>query len=194
MALAGHAGEQFVMAGAVKDRNVEACMHDNGAHLRAQAERFLRERLRPAVYRDRERVELARWDVPDEPVPAVEAIAQECAPYTLGQAGGRPWGTTWFRVRGTVPHRWTVEQDAEPELIVDVGFNDVQTGFQAEATAYTRDGRIIKAVEPLNRYVTLSSAPGESVEVFIEAAANPDVINDWTFAPTPMGSKATAGD
>lgn len=33
-------------------------MHDSSAHLRAQAERFLRERLRPALYRDRERVEL----------------------------------------------------------------------------------------------------------------------------------------
>lgn len=169
-------------------------MHDNGAHLRAQADRFLRERLRPAVYRARERVELARWDVPGEPVPAAEAITAEYTPYSLGQAWGRPWGTTWFRVRGTVPQRWAEEQGAEPELIVDVGFNDVQTGFQAEATAYTRDGRIIKAVEPLNRYVTLSSAPGEAVEVFIEAAANPDVINDWTFTPTPMGSKATAGE
>ncbi|MFF2271717.1 alpha-mannosidase [Agromyces sp. NPDC058136] len=97
------------------------------------------------------------------------------------------------------------------ELVVDLGFSPVTPGFQAEALVWRPDGTIVKAVEPRNRAVpiellaaggfetrpTSSGAPqpaGEAAVVYLEAASNPDVMQDWTFAPTLRGEWETAGD
>ena len=32
------------------------------------------------------------------------------------------------------------------------------------------------------------------MDFYVEAAANPDVAQGWSFAPTPLGDKATSGD
>ncbi|MPV35577.1 alpha-mannosidase [Georgenia subflava] len=127
-----------------------------------------------------------------EPVPFAEAVRAEYAPFAVGSAWGRPWSTTWFHVTGTVPADWS-EPGTRPELVVDLGFTDAQSGFQAEGTAYTPDGVIIKAVEPRNRYVPLPDGPGSAVDLYLEAAANPDLSGGWRFAPTPLGDRATAG-
>jgi hypothetical protein len=50
---------------------------------------------------------------------------------------------------------------------------------------------VVKAVEPRNRHVPLT---GPSIELYIEAAANPDVADGFSFQPTPLGDKSTAGD
>ncbi|HKH08299.1 MAG TPA: hypothetical protein VKA62_05055, partial [Agromyces sp.] len=76
-------------------------MHDNAALVRARIDRFVEERLKPALYRDRAALEITAWEVPDEPVPFAEAVAQGFEPFTIGSAWGRPWGTTWFHVVGS---------------------------------------------------------------------------------------------
>ena len=75
--------------------------------------------------------------------------------------------------------------------MVDLGFGDNQADFTAEGLAYAADGTVIKGIAPRNAYVPLTgSGP---VELYLEAAANPNVGGDWTFSPTPYGDLATAG-
>ncbi|RXZ67336.1 alpha-mannosidase [Agromyces albus] len=167
-------------------------MHDNSALVRARIARFAQERVKPAIYRDTAALTLSAWEVPDEPVPFAEAIGQTFEPFTVGSAWGKPWGTTWFHVTGTVPEAWQ-GLDGVVELVVDLGFLSGQSGFQAEGLVFDPAGRIIKAIEPFNDHVPVEVGPGGTVDVYIEAASNPDVGSDWSFRPTPVGDKATAG-
>ncbi len=164
-------------------------MHDDSHLVLGRIARFTRERLLPAVHRDHRPLGVTAWVVPGEPVPFAEALVQEFAPFAIGSEWGRPWGTVWFHVTGTVPDGWT-----DPaELAVNLGFGGAQPGFQAEGTAYTADGTVIGAIEPRRRHLPLGPA-GSAVDLYVEAAANPDVAGPWTFSPTPLGDLATAGD
>jgi alpha-mannosidase len=166
-------------------------MHDNSPLTEARIARFVAERLRPAVYRSVVDVEISAWEVPDEPVPFAVAVDAEFVPFAVGQPWGRPWGTVWFRVTGEIPASWDAV-GTRPELVVDLSFSTAAPGFQAEGMAYAADGTIIKALEPLNNYVP-AGAPGDRIELYIEAAANPNIAVDFTFVPTTLGDKATAG-
>lgn len=166
-------------------------MHDDSSLVLARITRFTRERLVPAVHRDHLPLTVSAWEVPGEPVPFAEAVRQEFTPFAIGTPWGRPWGTVWFRVTGTVPADWT-DPTTRPELAVDLGFGGAQPGFQAEGTAYTADGVVISAIEPRRRHVPLGPA-GSAIDLYVEAAANPDVAGTWTFSPTPFGDLATAG-
>lgn len=167
-------------------------MHDTTHLIQTRVERFLVERLRPALYRETAAVDLEAWEVEDEPVPFAVARAQQYRPIATGDPWGRPWGTVWLRVSGTIPQHW-VDDDASTELLVDLGYTTRMPGFQAEGQAYDADGVIIKALEPLNQYVPLTAAAGQTVELYIEAAGNPDLWQGYKFEPNPLGDKATAG-
>src|SRR5699024_5697472 len=54
------------------------------------------------------------------------------------------------------------------------------------------EGETVKAINPYNQYLTLEA--GQEVDLYLECAANPNVPGDWTFAPTALGDKATAGE
>ncbi|MBT2516166.1 alpha-mannosidase [Streptomyces sp. ISL-90] len=167
-------------------------MHDNSALVRARIARFVEERVKPALYRDSAQLTLSAWEVPDEPVPFAEAVGQAFEPFTIGSPWGKPWGTTWFHVTGTVPEVWE-GLDGMVELVIDLGFLSGQSGFQAEGLVFDPAGRILKAIEPFNSHVPVGVGPGGRIDVYIEAASNPDVGSDWSFRPTPVGDKATAG-
>lgn len=169
-------------------------MHYNAALIEARVRRFLGERVTPSLYRDSELLDLSFWEVPDEPVPFSAAVGEQYLPTEHGMAWGRPWGTVWFHAEGKVPASWAEEQDVQVELVVDLGFTPGQPGFQAEGTVYTGTGSIIKGVEPLNRGVRLDVGFGAGIDLYVEAAANPNVAQDFLFIPTPYGDKATAGD
>lgn len=169
--------------------------HFSTQHVRDQAERLMRQKLKPALYRDREPVAIEASEVDGEPVPFGQAVPQSFEEVSLGLRWGRPWGTTWFHVTGEIPERFADVEGTSVELVVDLGFDATQTGFQCEALAYTPEGKVLKAVEPFNRYVRLpETAAGSVVDVYLEAASNPDVINDWTFDPTWEGSRSTMGE
>jgi alpha-mannosidase len=167
-------------------------VHDDSALVPPRIARFVRERLTPALYRHRVPVEVTAWTAPGEPVPFAEAVRQEFAPFEVGSPWGRPWGTVWFHLAGEVPATWT-DPGTRPELVVDLGFSSAQPGFQAEGLAYTADGAVVAAVEPLNAHVPLHGGAGSAVDVYLEAASNPNTAGHWTFAPTPLGDLATAG-
>lgn len=168
-------------------------MHDQRALLEDRLNRFVTEHLQPAIYRDRRPAELSWWQTPGEPVPFDAAIRQSFEPVEVGTRWGRPWGTTWFHVTGAVPEGWLINgslpDGTDAELVVDLGFGP-GPGFQAEALAWRPDGVALKAVAPLNNYVPLD--PQARVDLYLEAASNPNVGS--AFTPTPYGDPATAGD
>lgn len=171
-------------------------MHDDSRLVQARIDRFVRERLHPAVYRSAVALTIGAWEVPDEPVPFAVAVRQQFEPFSAGSSWGKPWGTTWFHVTGTVPATWTPSSEPSQvriEIVVDLGFETADPGFQVEGTAYSSGGTILKAVESLNRWVPVTVGAGEAIDVYIEAAANPDLAQSWSFARTPYGDKATAG-
>lgn len=166
-------------------------MHDNSSLVEARIQRFVQERLHPAVYARTERVELQSWIAPGEPVPFADAVTQTFEPFAVGTAWGRAWSTMWLHVTGVIP---AVDAGQRAELVFDLGFNAAEPGFQAEGTVFRPDGSIVKAVEPRNAYVPLEGSAGDPIDLYLEAAANPDIAEGWTFAPTPLGEWGTAGD
>lgn len=167
-------------------------MHDGTSLLRARIDRLVSQRLTPARYRAKAAVTLAAWETPGEPIPFAEATAQVFKSFSKGDLWGTPWGTTWFHITGDVPSAWHGIDETTIELIADIGFTDTRTGFQCEGLAYDVSGRLLKGVEPDNRYVRLDQ-DATSVNLYLEAASNPDVINEWTFVPTDMGRRETSG-
>ncbi|MDK1328113.1 glycoside hydrolase family 38 C-terminal domain-containing protein [Arthrobacter sp. zg-Y1143] len=169
-------------------------MHENRELVEARINRFLRERLPGRVWRERQAAALAVWEAPGEPVPFSLAVGRDYRPFSTGSPWGAPWGTTWFRVSGTVPEGWEPGNGNRAELLIDLGFPGGGPGFGAEALVYTPDGGIVKAVEQRNMFVPLPQAPGEAFEFYVEAASNPNVAAGFTFAPTPLGDRNTAGE
>jgi len=169
-------------------------LHDDRRITEVRLDRFVRERIIPAVYSRSVPLTLSSWDVPDEPVPVMEALRHEFAPQEPGAPWGKPWGTKWLRLQGDVPEGWGTDPETTVEILVDLGFTTEIPGFQCEGIAWRPDGTIIKAISPRNQYIPLKLlGSGMAVDFYVEAAANPDVAQGWTFAPTPYGDKATAG-
>jgi alpha-mannosidase len=155
-------------------------------------DRVYRDGLLPACSAISAPLAVDRWEAPGEPVPFTEAVANEFEAFAPGTVWGRPWGTTWLRVRGTVPADWPA--DAQIDLDVDLGFSRAQPGFQAEGLFWSVDGEPLSGVEPRNSSLRLRGVrPGADLDVYVEAASNPDVGSDWTFRPTHLGDLATAG-
>ncbi|MGX9902171.1 alpha-mannosidase [Arthrobacter sp. SA17] len=93
-----------------------------------------------------------------------------------------------------MPDSWGTLPDTTVEIVVDLGFTTELPGFQCEGIAWRPDGTIIKAISPRNQYVPLKLlGSGMAIDFYVEAAANPDVAQGWTFAPSPYGDKVTAG-
>jgi alpha-mannosidase len=169
-------------------------LHDDRRITEVRLDRFVRERILPAVYTRSVPLTLSSWDVPDEPVTVMEALRHDFVPQEPGAAWGKPWATKWLRLQGDVPESWGTEPDTAVEIVVDLGFTTEIPGFQCEGIAWRPDGTIIKAISPRNQYIPLKLlGSGMAVDFYVEAAANPDVAQGWTFAATPYGDKATAG-
>lgn len=173
-------------------------MHDRTALAEMRIDRFITERLRPALYRRRIPLAIGAWEVDGEPVPFAVAERAIYRPFSVGLRWGRPWDTTWFAVTGEIPSGWrdpagALPVDTRAELVVDLGFTTGQSGFQAEALVWGRDGVPIKGVAPFNTAVAGAVDAAGRVDVLIEAASNPDVGSLFSFEPTPLGDPATAG-
>ena len=165
-------------------------MHDDRRLLEARLNRFLRDHVEPAIYQASAPLALTAWRVPGEPVSFADAARRDFTSIDVGAAWGEPWSTLWIHAVGEVPTDWSGVASTEPEVVIDLGFTG-GAGFQAEALAYRADGSMIKAVSPFNSYLPIT--PGEPVEFYLEAAANPD-IGSTGFLPTPNGDPATAID
>ena len=161
-------------------------MHTSATLILRRVDRLVHERLQPAVIADRRPLQLAAWEAPGEPVPFTHAVAQAYQPASAGMAWGAPWSTTWLRARGQTPADWPTDNRHRIELAVDLGFTGSGPGFQAEGLVYRADGTILEAISPRNQRVRLDD-PRVGVDVYIEAAGNPDVSNFDDFQPTSLG-------
>jgi alpha-mannosidase len=164
------------------------CVREENAVLDGRIMRVLHEFVRPARSGQSAPLEISAYHVAGEPVPAEVALGAEYEPFSVGQAWGPAWGTTWFRLRGSVPHKWAGRQVA---MRFEIG-NAGETGFGAEALVW-REGVPVQGLSPNHRrhVLTRSAAGGEPVEVYVEAAANPRSpfgANPWPLLmPDPVG-------
>ncbi|MEU7423068.1 glycoside hydrolase family 38 C-terminal domain-containing protein [Streptomyces sp. NPDC040750] len=167
-------------------------MHDDRTLVEARLRRVLDERIRPAVYPESVPLEVAVWHAPGEPVPVAEGLAAEPEPIRVGTRWGAPWGTSWFRVTGTVPEEWA---GRTVEALLDLGFDENMPGFQCEGLVYRPDGTPVKGLNPRNQWVRVGAPAegGEKVCLHIEAASNPVILDYHPFRPTPLGDPDTAG-
>ncbi|MEV5782305.1 glycoside hydrolase family 38 C-terminal domain-containing protein [Streptomyces sp. NPDC052287] len=167
-------------------------MHDDRTLVEARLKRVLDERIRPAVYPESVPLEVAVWNAPGEPVPVAEGLAAVPEPIEVGARWGAPWGTSWFRVTGTVPESWA---GRTVEAVLDLGFDENMPGFQCEGLVYRSDGTPVKGLNPRNQWVRVGAPVegGEEVRLHIEAASNPVILDYHPFQPTQLGDKETAG-
>ncbi|WP_037606394.1 alpha-mannosidase [Streptacidiphilus rugosus] len=171
-------------------------MHDDRHTVERRLHRVLRERIEPAVYGAAVPLEVARWDVgptegpPGEPVPVAEGLAAAYTDCAADAVWGPAWGTTWFRVRGTVPATWA---GRTVEARLDLGFDRNLPGFQCEGLVHRADGSCVKGLNPRTDWVRISesAAGGENVELYVEAAANPVLVH---HSPTSQGDRLTSED
>ncbi|MFM9876514.1 MAG: hypothetical protein ACKVOG_01520, partial [Rhodoglobus sp.] len=78
-------------------------MHNDHALVEARLDRFVRDHLAPALYRDARPLSASAWSVPREPVPFAHAAQQSFEPVELGWRWGRAWSTVWLHITGQLP-------------------------------------------------------------------------------------------
>ncbi|MFC9687888.1 alpha-mannosidase [Kribbella sp. NPDC056951] len=174
-------------------------MHDDRQLIEERLQRALRERIRPAIYGAAVPLDIKVWHAPGEPVSPAEALAATYEPAEIGLPWGAPWGTAWFHFSGQVPAEWA---GSEIEAVIDLGFSG-GPGFSAEGLVHTTKGVPLKGLHPRQTYAPLSilgpdgtaASPGDTIEFYVEAAANPEVLGWNAFAPVSadLGSKPEPG-
>ncbi|MEU8779511.1 glycoside hydrolase family 38 C-terminal domain-containing protein [Streptomyces sp. NPDC048606] len=165
-------------------------MHDDRSVTEHRLRRMLAERIKPAVHSRAHPLTVERWEAPGEPVPVTEALAAPYGPCAIGEPWGPAWGTTWFKVTGTVPAEWA---GRTVEAVLDLGFDRMMPGFQCEGLVHRADGGEVKGLNPYNDWVRVAdrAAGGERVEWYVEAASNPILVD---HVPTTEGDRLTSGD
>ncbi|MFF5083276.1 alpha-mannosidase [Actinoplanes sp. NPDC000266] len=162
-------------------------MHDDIPLTVGRATRVLAERIRPAVHTGSVPLEAEFHSLPGEPIPPAEGLALSYEPYTVGTPWGPAWNTTWFRLRGAVPAEW---RGRHVEVVVDLGFDGNMPGFQCEALVYRPDGSPVKSLNPRNQWIPVGD--DETVDFYLEAAANPVLLDYHPFLPTQEGDIQTS--
>ncbi|MEU9147692.1 glycoside hydrolase family 38 C-terminal domain-containing protein [Streptomyces sp. NPDC048349] len=165
-------------------------MHDDRSITEHRLRRVLKERIKPAVHTRPVPLTVARWEAPGEPVPVARGLAAAYESCAVGEPWGPAWGTTWFKVTGTVPAEWA---GRTVEAVLDLGFDRMMPGFQCEGLVHRADGSEVKALNPYNDWVRVADRAegGERVEWYVEAASNPVLVE---HTATYEGDRRTSGD
>ncbi|KQS08732.1 alpha-mannosidase [Curtobacterium sp. Leaf183] len=166
-------------------------MHDDIPLTTGRARRVLDERITPAVHGTATPLGVAWHELPGEPIAPAEGLALTFEPYEVGTPWGAAWGTTWFRLSGTVPVAWAGRR---VEAVIDLGFDKNMPGFQCEGLVYLADGTPVKSINPRNQWVLIAeqAVGGETVEFFVEAASNPVLLDYHPFLVTHEGDIQTS--
>ncbi|KJL22201.1 Mannosylglycerate hydrolase [Microbacterium oxydans] len=166
-------------------------MHDDTSLTVGRVKRVLEERIRPAIHSASVPLDVEVHELPGEPIAPAEGPALDYAPSTVGTPWGPAWGTTWFKLTGQVPAEWAGRR---VEALIDLGFDVNMTGFQCEALAYRPDGTPIKSINPRNQWVPIAEAAAgdEPVELYLEGASNPVLLDYHPFLPTQEGDILTS--
>ncbi|MFG2594890.1 hypothetical protein [Streptomyces sp. NPDC048462] len=145
-------------------------MHDDRRIIEARIRKLLDRVVRPAVCSAVRPLALSAWRVEGEPVLVAEALSADYEPFTLGDAWGSPWRTTWMRARTEIPDGWSGRR---VEAVFDLDFDlSKGPGGQAEGLVHDDRGAPLQGLHPYNRSVLLdeSATAGATVELLIELA------------------------
>ncbi|WP_270365804.1 alpha-mannosidase [Microbacterium algeriense] len=166
-------------------------MHDDTSLTVGRVKRVLEERVRPAIHSASVPLEVAAHQLPGEPIAPADGRGLDFQPAAVGELWGPAWGTTWFKLTGRVPADWAGRR---VEALIDLGFDVNMTGFQCEALAYRPDGTPIKSINPRNQWVPIAEAAAgdEHVELYLEGASNPVLLDYHPFLPTQEGDILTS--
>lgn len=171
-------------------------MHDDTSLTVGRVKRVLDERIRPAIHSASVPLTIEVNELPGEPIAPAEGLALDFAPASVPSMWGPAWSTTWFKITGRVPSEWAGRR---VEAVIDLGFDINMPGFQCEALAYRAGGDgseplPIKSINPRNQWVPIAeTARGdEPVELYLEAAANPVLLDYHPFLPTQEGDIRTS--
>lgn len=184
-------------------------MHDHEPILEGRLTRHLTERILPAATRVVEPLQVRVHRVTDpadstspdalpgivgqgEPIPFAQAVAANYQPLAVGEYWGSAWGTSWLELSCVVPAEVAAHPE-QHEVQLDLGWKQHSPGFQSEALVHRSDGSIIKALNPFNAWIPLELDPQGRFHVYVEAAANPILLDVPPFIPTERGDKLTAG-
>lgn len=164
--------------------------------LLSRIERTVRERITPAQYRTVAALDVGIWEVPDEANGVVgEPVRRptEFQPFQIGATWGKPWQTVWFSFTGEIPFDEAVANgEGKFEARIDLGWALHSPGFQCEGLVRDKDGRTIKAINPMNQWVPIPQTQGTKISFTVEAAANPLLLDVVPFQKTFNGDKLTA--
>lgn len=148
---------------------------------------ILDEHIRPAVWGEAVPLDVAAHHVEGEPEPAEVALAADYEPFAVGERWGPPWGTSWFRITGRVPAEWAgqhVVAKLATGLHPRVGFGGEalvwQNGEPQQGLSWDHDEY------PVVPAATAAVAGGESVELHLEAAANPYLLGGVRSGRDPV--------
>ncbi|WP_194762394.1 alpha-mannosidase [Microbacterium sp. UFMG61] len=166
-------------------------MHDDTSLTVGRVTRVLDERIRPAIHSASVPLTVEVNEIPGEPISPADGLALEFAETTVPSMWGPAWSTTWFKLTGRVPAEWAGRR---VEAVIDLGFDINMPGFQCEALVYRADGTPVKSINPRNQWLPIvETAEGdESVELYLEAAANPVLLDYHPFLPTQEGDIRTS--
>lgn len=166
-------------------------MHDDTSLTVGRVKRVLDERIRPAIHSETVPLTVESAELPGEPIAPAEGLALEFTPASVPGRWGPAWSTTWFKLTGRVPAEWSGRR---VEAVIDLGFDINMPGFQCEALAYRADGTPVKSINPRNQWLPIAEvAKGdEPVELYLEAAANPVLLDYHPFLPTQEGDIRTS--
>ncbi|WP_047524491.1 alpha-mannosidase [Microbacterium sp. ZOR0019] len=171
-------------------------MHDDTSLTVGRVKRVLEERIRPSIHSASVPLQVEIHELPGEPIAPAEGLALDYAAGSVGAPWGPAWGTTWFKLTGRVPSEWA---GRKVEALIDLGFDVNMTGFQCEALAYRPGGTgsdpiPVKSINPRNQWVPIveTAAGDEPVELYLEAASNPVLLDYHPFLPTQEGDILTS--
>ncbi|MFF3985687.1 alpha-mannosidase [Streptomyces sp. NPDC001797] len=167
-------------------------MHDDRRITEARIRKLLDRIVRPALYSAARPFELSAWFVDGEPVPVADALHADYTPFTLGNAWGGPWATTWLRASAEIPAEWAGRR---VEAVFDLDFDLTRgPGGQAEGLVHDAQGAPIQGLHPYHRTVLLagSATGGDRVDLLVELAANPPIVASASVG-VHFGSPDTAG-
>jgi alpha-mannosidase len=147
--------------------------------VRERARHLLLDVVEPAVFGPAATLTVTAHHLPGEPISPAEALERPFEPFSVGDAWGPRWGTTWFRLRGRIPAEWAGRE-------VVLRFESTRAGTTAgggEFLIFSTQGGTpapLAGLSSQHAAVTLagSAAGGEAVDLYVEAAANPTTPED----------------
>ncbi len=140
---------------------------------RERITRLLDQVIRPATHPAAAPLRISISRLPGEPVPPEEASALTFSPFQVGDGWGGAWSTAWFQAEGVIPEEF---DGSHVVARIDLGYHSTP-GFGGEALVFTGLGHPVplQGVNPKHNAVSIAAAAraGDSVELLVEAAANP---------------------